>query len=574
MVTTIRATCCRVPSLPKLRFRAAWRALVFVAIIANAATMPAYVLAQLQQSAVSSDSVSKGMDSGLLDRAVEQYKKAAAKWEAAIRRATMSLFAALSLIQLIWVISLRMLQGGGLTDLLVDLVKFTITTGLHLFLLKKGVQIAQWIVYGLVKLVADVTGQSKGATPSELVNTGFQLVGAAFKTAASGNTTAVIVSLVLSLIIFGFLIVCAFQVAKYYVGATVLIFAGQIFLGFGGCQWTSELAIGYFRQALAIGVRIFVVLLILFAGQDVINENFAAIANAPAYEILLPFLVLPKLITLLVAAMFLTMFVFTIPDMLGSVVGQAMGGGPGLGTVTGALGTAATLAAAAIPGVGGAVAAAKAASAAAGAAASAGSAGSSPIAGAIMAGMPASGGGGAGGGAPTPGGPSSARSQSGPASSMTSPRAASPAPPSRAANSSSSGVAGAAAGESTSSPAGVPANSETGAAASSAAAGTGSTDTQQSQGSSRASGGQGTSAKPQQSAGGQGSRRAAQAPPSALKIAAGAAWKNAIAPTLGGRIAERIRQEYNLDDPATQQPSTSSAPGTAQDEPIRDKAGG
>ena len=52
------------------------------------------------------------------------------------------------------------------------------------------------------------------------------------------------------------LIVCALIAVNMILllcAAWIVLYAGLIFLGFGGCRWTSDMAINYYRTVLGVG---------------------------------------------------------------------------------------------------------------------------------------------------------------------------------------------------------------------------------------------------------------------------------------------------------------------------------
>ena len=54
-----------------------------------------------------------------------------------------------------------------------------------------------------------------------------------------------------------------------------MIYAGLIFLGFGGCRWTSEMAINYYRTVLGIGVSLMTMELIIGIGVQFLQQLVA-----------------------------------------------------------------------------------------------------------------------------------------------------------------------------------------------------------------------------------------------------------------------------------------------------------
>jgi type IV secretion system protein TrbL len=90
---------------------------------------------------------------------------------------------------------------------------------------------------------------------------------------------SVLIPVLISLII---LVVCALIAVNMILllaAAWVVVYAGLIFLGFGGCQWTSDWAIGYWRTILGIGVSLLTMELIIGIGIQFLQTLIAQTAQ-------------------------------------------------------------------------------------------------------------------------------------------------------------------------------------------------------------------------------------------------------------------------------------------------------
>ena len=58
--------------------------------------------------------------------------------------------------------------------------------------------------------------------------------------------------------------------------AWVVVYAGLIFLGFGGCRWTSDMAINYYRTILGVGVSLMTMQLIIRLVISFLQDLFPA----------------------------------------------------------------------------------------------------------------------------------------------------------------------------------------------------------------------------------------------------------------------------------------------------------
>jgi len=117
------------------------------------------------------------------------------------------------------------------------------------------------------------------------------------------------------------------------VSGWILAYAGVFYLGFGGCRWTSDIAISYFKTVLNIGVQLMTMVLLVGIGQQFINAYYAQMdVNMN----------LNDMAAMLVAAVVLLVLVNKIPPMIGHIAQgggtHALGNGFGAGSAVAAVG--------------------------------------------------------------------------------------------------------------------------------------------------------------------------------------------------------------------------------------------
>src|SRR5690606_32267331 len=118
---------------------------------------------------------------------------------------------------------------------------------------------------------------------------------------------------------------------------------GIFILGFGGAHWTSEIAIGYYRQVLGVGLKLFGMAVVIGVGKAYIDGFINKLSANPD---------ITEIAVVLVAAYVFYKLSDRIPSMLASLVpgggGFASGG---MAVSTGAVaGAAAGIAGAAVTG--------------------------------------------------------------------------------------------------------------------------------------------------------------------------------------------------------------------------------
>jgi len=273
--------------------------------------------------------------SGLLDTLLDNYQQVASTWTTVIGNYANWLFWGLALISMVWTFGLIAMKGGGLQDLLAEIIRFFTVTGFFYYLLNHGPAISKAIIDSMRELAANALGTSAGISPSSIVDMAFLILTKISSAASIWSpmistimiSVAIIVLVVMSLIAINMLIML--------VSAWVLCYAGIILLGFGGSKWTSDITINYLRIVLSIGIQLFTMTLIIGIGQSFIDQYFSLIRDDVPD--------LNSLIVLLLASIILLVLTNKLPLLLSGVVGGAslQGiGGFGAGMITGAAATA------------------------------------------------------------------------------------------------------------------------------------------------------------------------------------------------------------------------------------------
>ncbi|HJX96637.1 MAG TPA: type IV secretion system protein [Candidatus Acidoferrum sp.] len=126
---------------------------------------------------------------------------------------------------------------------------------------------------------------------------------------------SIVAPIVIAVII---LIVCALIAVNMILllcAAWIVLYAGLIFLGFGGCRWTSDMAINYYRTVLGVGVSLMTMQLIIGIGVQFLQQLVASTSqNLDAAQIAV----------IMCAAIILAVISHRLPQM---VAGMVVGGG-------------------------------------------------------------------------------------------------------------------------------------------------------------------------------------------------------------------------------------------------------
>ncbi|EOT1258718.1 P-type conjugative transfer protein TrbL [Cronobacter sakazakii] len=273
--------------------------------------------------------------SGLLDHLLDKYQQVGSTWTTVLSDYANWLFWGLVLISMAWNFGMIAMKGGGVQDLLAEVVKFFAINGFFYFILKNGPAISKSIIDSLRELAGNALGTGNGISPSSIVDMAFVILAKVSSAASIWSpmvstimiTVAIIVLVVMSLIAVNMLIML--------VSAWVMCYAGIILLGFGGSKWTSDITINYLRTVLSVGIQLFTMTLIIGIGQSFIDQYFYVIKDDVPD--------LNSLIVLLLASIILLVLTNKLPQLLSGIVGgaslQGMGGF-GAGMIAGAATTA------------------------------------------------------------------------------------------------------------------------------------------------------------------------------------------------------------------------------------------
>jgi type IV secretion system protein TrbL len=271
--------------------------------------------------------------SGVVDDFLGKFKNAGNLWEGTLKHAANGLFWILATISLSWTCISMAVKQADMGELFAELCRYIMFTGFFYWLLLNGATFANDIVASLWTVGGQAsTGGMATISPGMIVNLAMAVFQSTIQHVNFLQPESVVVPVIIALII---LIVCALIAVNMILllcSAWIVLYAGIIFLGFGGCRWTSDMAINYYRTALGIAVSLMTMQLIIGLGTQYLQKLLTAAGTTPDA---------PTLAALMVASIILLVVAHRIPQM---VAGMVVGGGHngaigGVGVMT-LLGTA------------------------------------------------------------------------------------------------------------------------------------------------------------------------------------------------------------------------------------------
>ncbi|MBA5705971.1 P-type conjugative transfer protein TrbL [Pseudomonas fulva] len=265
-----------------------------------------------------------GLDSGnMLNKILDSFSTVANTWQSEITSSASWLFWSLALISMVWTYGLMALRNADLQSFFAETIRFFGTMGFFWWLLQNGPAISMSIINTMRAISAKAAGLGTGLSPSSIVDIGFGIL---TKVSASASVLSPVVSalmLAAAIVVLVVLALIAVNMLLLLVSAWLLAYAGIFLLGFGGSRWTSDIAIGFYKTVLGIGVQLFTMTFLIGVGKSFLDQYYRVFAAGTPD--------LNSLCVLLVASVILLSLVNKLPPMLAGIVGSA-GQSAGIGS--------------------------------------------------------------------------------------------------------------------------------------------------------------------------------------------------------------------------------------------------
>ncbi|MCP5057559.1 MAG: P-type conjugative transfer protein TrbL [bacterium] len=205
----------------------------------------------------------------ILTNLVLAFQAATAGWFAALFPIARNLFFTLATIEIVWAASLWVLERDDPTQIFVQFLKRIIAIGFFLAVLTFADVWIPAIIDGFAT-AGQIAGGLPELNPSTVIDQGIAVASslissisvAGWFTSPGGNFVAAIAAL-LAFLAF---VVIAGQLALALIEMYVVIGGGVLLLGFAGSRWTMPFAERYLSYAVAIGIKLFVLYLIIGVG--------------------------------------------------------------------------------------------------------------------------------------------------------------------------------------------------------------------------------------------------------------------------------------------------------------------
>ncbi len=276
----------------------------------------------------------------LLDNVLNSYVAVANGWAATIQARATYLFWILATISMVWTFGMLHLRRADIGEFYGEFIRFAVFTGFFNWLLINGPQYATDIINSMKTIGANASGNATALTPSAIADIGFNIFFRVLDQSTIWQPVDSAAGIIISLIILICMALIGVNMLILLISGWILAYAGVFFLGFGGSRWTSDMAIGYFKTVLNIGVQLLTMILLVGIGKDIVSNyynNMDANMN------------LREMGVMLIAAIVLLVLTNKVPSLVGQLAmgggSHALGQGYGAGTAMAAAGAASAVAA-------------------------------------------------------------------------------------------------------------------------------------------------------------------------------------------------------------------------------------
>ncbi len=289
--------------------------------------------------------------------AIEVFKNNANGWQMILMQMARWLFWTLAIMQFCWTNMVLALRGGDVSDFINTNVKQILTIGMMFMLLFHWYEWAGALIKGFWQAGMRATGITGGGVgsidPAYVFGIGLDVASALLETMSWYDSVVIMISALVLVICFAFLAAfLAVAIVEYY----IVVGGAVLFLGFGGSEWTSDIAKRTMMYAVSVGAKLFAMQLIIGVSMGSIlawTSNHSANDGTDIISLIgliLLIVIMARSIPDLVQGLLSGASVGGSGTMLaaagaGAAAGMAMGRG-GINAVKGAVGRSATTTAA------------------------------------------------------------------------------------------------------------------------------------------------------------------------------------------------------------------------------------
>ena len=258
-------------------------------------------------------------EQGVLNDIANTYLEASSHWGGVITGYATWLFWVLATISMVWTFGMMALRNADISEFFSEFIRFTVTTGFFWWLLQNGPEMALNLIKSMQQIGAEASTAGGYPTPelqpSTPVTLGLNLMNSAVGVFSLTTPIVDLGMLIILVLILLCLAVVSANILITLITAYVMVYAGVFILGFGGAKWTSEMAIGYFKTMLAIGMELMTMTLVIGVAMSQVTPLIESADAISLYELLV----------VLCVCVVLAMLIEKIPNRINLLVGAPLG---------------------------------------------------------------------------------------------------------------------------------------------------------------------------------------------------------------------------------------------------------
>ena len=207
----------------------------------------------------------------ILDGIVRTYQDAGSLWLARVAPLARTLFASLAALELVVAAIVWLLHSESVDGILRGLARKFLLLGFFYALIALFPMFVPYVIYSFEKAGQSASG-SLALSPSAVVDQGVFVAAQLFDNVTTAGLIAhpagALLWPLVALIVFLAYVVIAAQLVLALVESYFVVTSGSLFLGFAGFRATATLADNYLLYAFQVGVKIFLLYMLVAVGQD------------------------------------------------------------------------------------------------------------------------------------------------------------------------------------------------------------------------------------------------------------------------------------------------------------------
>ncbi|WP_412058715.1 P-type conjugative transfer protein TrbL [Bartonella sp. DGB2] len=278
-------------------------------------------------------------DGDMFEDLLNLYKQSAGRWQLVISEAASRIFWILSTISMVWTFCTLALRKADIGEFFSEFFKFIMFTGFFWWLLTNGTIIAQAIINGFSMLGGRAAGFGNEIKPSSIIDIGLALFNTVIDHSSVWQPVLTGCGILIALLILIVLTIMCVNMLLLTIASWILVYAGIIFLGFGGSRWTSEMALNYYRTVLGLAIQIMTMILVISVAQGFLEIYYDKMEMHK--------IDLKNLAVIFIAILLAFHLAHRLPPLVAGIMTGASIGGGGIGQMSFmsfVAGTAATIA--------------------------------------------------------------------------------------------------------------------------------------------------------------------------------------------------------------------------------------